>query len=62
MDADALGRGQVVDTPPAHLQEDEGDEEPPFLLACTVSAQCYHLLSVVFLQRVGGADIICMFA
>ena len=29
VDAGALGRGQVVDTPPAHLQEDEGDEEPP---------------------------------
>ena len=29
VDAGALGRGQVVDAPPAHLQEDEGDEEPP---------------------------------
>ena len=32
VDAGTLGRGQVVDAPPAHLQEDEGDEETPFCL------------------------------
>ena len=26
MDAAALGTGQVIDTPPAHLKEEEGDE------------------------------------
>ena len=29
VDADPLSRGQVVDAPPAHLQEDERDEKPP---------------------------------
>ena len=29
VDAGTLGRGQVVDPPPAHLQKEEGDEEPP---------------------------------
>ena len=32
VDAHALSRREVVDAPPAHLQEDEGDEEPPFCL------------------------------
>ena len=29
VDAHALSRREVVDPPPAHLQEDKGDEEPP---------------------------------
>jgi len=29
VDAHALSRREVVDPPPAHLQKDEGDEEPP---------------------------------
>ena len=29
VDAHALSRREVVDPPPAHLQEDERDEEPP---------------------------------
>ena len=29
VDAGALSRREVVDAPPAHLQENEGDEEPP---------------------------------
>lgn len=29
VDAHALSRREVVDAPPAHLQKDEGDEEPP---------------------------------
>lgn len=32
VDAGTLSRREVVDTPPAHLQKDEGDEEPPFCL------------------------------
>ena len=48
MDADALGRRQVVDTPPAHLQEDEGDEEPPErCMAVAVGADAHMDISQV---------------
>ena len=49
VDADALGRGQVVDAPPAHLQEDEGDEEPPE--CCTAVAVCSQ--ADVYVGQVG---------
>ena len=45
----ALGRGQIIDAPPAHLQEDERDDEYPESKALTMVWK----VTIVHIDKIG---------